>query len=130
MRLSLFRFAALAALALGATDGHAQAGALEPFTARYEVLRDGKSQGEAVMRLERIDGARWRFTSDVRGTSGMARLSGFEMTESTDFEALPDGRLKPLSAHSEGGISLRRRSIGTEFDWSANEVRWNGDAKP
>ncbi len=130
MRLSLFRFAALAALALGATDGHAQAGALEPFTARYEVLRDGKAQGEAVMRLERIDGAQWRFTSDVRGTSGMARLSGFEMTESTDFEALPDGRLKPLSARSEGGISLRRRSIGTEFDWSTGEVRWNGDAKP
>jgi hypothetical protein len=130
MRLSLFRFVALAALALGATDGHAQAGALEPFTARYEVLRDGKAQGEAVMRLERIDGAQWRFTSDVRGTSGMARLSGFEMTESTDFDALPDGRLKPLSARSEGGISLRRRSIGTEFDWSAGEVRWNGDAKP
>ncbi|MFN7784470.1 MAG: DUF3108 domain-containing protein, partial [Lysobacterales bacterium] len=130
MRLSLFRFVALAALALGASDGHAQAGALEPFTARYEVLRDGKAQGEAVMRLERIDGAQWRFTSDVRGTSGMARLSGFEMTESTDFDALPDGRLKPLSARSEGGISLRRRSIGTEFDWSAGEVRWNGDAKP
>lgn len=130
MRLSLFRFATLAALALGASDGHAQASALEPFTARYEVLRDGKAQGEAVMRLERVDGAQWRFTSDVRGTSGMARLSGFEMTESTDFEALPDGRLKPLSARSEGGISLRRRSIGTEFDWGAGEVRWNGDAKP
>lgn len=130
MRLSAFRIAAFAVLALGAGSGHAQASALQPFTARYEVLRDGKSQGEALMRLERIEGARWRFSSDVRGTSGMARLSGFEMRESTEFEALPNGRLKPLSAQSEGGISLRRRSIGTEFDWSTNEVRWNGDAKP
>ncbi|SDD10388.1 DUF3108 domain-containing protein [Aquimonas voraii] len=130
MRLRLFRYAAMAALALAAPSGHAQASTLQPFTARYEVLRDGKSQGEAVMRLEHIEDARWRFSSDVRGTSGMARLSGFEMRESTDFEALPDGRLKPLSARAEGGISLRRRSIGTEFDWGAKEVRWNGDAKP
>ena len=76
MRLSAFRIAAFTVLALGAGSGHAQASALQPFTARYEVLRDGKSQGEAVMRLERIEGARWRFSSDVRGTSGMARLSG------------------------------------------------------
>lgn len=130
MRLNIVRFAAIAALALFASSGHAQASALEPFTARYEVLRDGKSQGEAVMRLERIEGERWRFSSDVRGTSGMARLSGFEMSESTEFEALADGRLKPLSAQASGGLSLRRRSIGTEFDWSANQVRWNGDAKP
>lgn len=53
MRLNIVRFTALAALALGASAGHAQASALEPFTARYEVLRDGKSQGEAVMRLDR-----------------------------------------------------------------------------
>lgn len=129
-RLGLTRFGALAVLALGAGAGHAQADTLEPFTARYEVLRDGKSQGEAVMRLERIDGARWRFVSDVRGTSGMARLSGFEMSETTEFESLADGRLKPLSASASGGLSLRRRSIDTVFDWTANEVRWTGDAKP
>lgn len=130
MRLTFIGFAAFAALAVGASPSHAQANALEPFTARYEVLRDGKSQGEAVMRLERIDGERWRFVNEVRGTSGMARLSGFEMSESTEFEALPDGRLKPLSARAEGGVSLRRRSIETVFDWSANQVRWSGDAKP
>ena len=130
MRLNFPAIAAAAALALGAAAEPAAAGALEPFVARYEVLRDGKAQGEAVMRLERIADARWRFASEVRGTSGMARLSGFQMTESTEFEALADGRLKPLSAQSEGGISLRKRSIGTVFDWQAGEVRWTGDARP
>jgi hypothetical protein len=94
------------------------------------VLRDGKSQGEAVMKLERIEGSRWKFSSDVRGTSGMARLSGFEMSEHTEFEVREDGGLKPLSASAAGGISLRRRSIDTEFDYARNEVRWSGDAKP
>jgi len=124
------RLTAFAALTLAAGSGLAQASTLQPFTARYEVLRDGKSQGEAVMRLERVSDNRWKFSSDVRGTSGMARISGFEMTESTEFEVRDDGGLKPLSASAEGGISLRRRSIGTEFDYGRNEVRWNGDAKP
>lgn len=130
MRNRLIRYAAMATLALAAQAAQAQADALQPFTARYEVLRDGKSQGEAVMRLERLEGQRWRFASDVRGTSGMARLSGFEMRETTEFELLENGRLKPLSARSSGGVSLRRRSIDTAFDWSAGEVRWSGDAKP
>jgi hypothetical protein len=130
MRLMFSRLTAFAVLSLAAGSGLAQASALQPFTARYEVLRDGKSQGEAVMKLEQIGDARWKFSSDVRGTSGMARLSGFEMTESTNFEVRPDGGLKPLSASAEGGISLRRRSIDTEFDYASNEVRWSGDAKP
>lgn len=130
MRLNITLPALALALGLAQVGAAAQASALEPFTARYEVLRDGRSQGEAVMRLERIEGERWRFSSEVRGTSGMARLSGFEMSETTEFEALADGRLKPLSSSAGGGVSLRRRSIDTVFDWNAGEVRWSGDARP
>jgi hypothetical protein len=130
MRLMFVRFTTFAALALTGIGGLAQASALQPFVARYEVFRDGKSQGEAVMRLEQVGGSRWKFSSEVRGTSGMARLSGFEMSERTEFELLADGGLKPLTASAEGGISLRRRSIVTEFDYARNEVRWSGDAKP
>jgi len=129
MSLNISRLATLLALSFAAAGSLAQATALEAFTARYEVLRDGKSQGEAVMKLERIDGERWRFSNEVRGTSGMARLSGFEMNESIELSASDSG-LRPLSASASGGISLRRRSVETRFDWTTNEVHWSGDVKP
>ena len=129
MRMNIATWATCGLLTLGFSLGEAAAAAaLEPFVARYEVLRDGNSQGEAEMRLERIDGARWRYTTEVRGTSGMARLSGFSMREVTELTEV-DGRLQPQSASAEGGISLRRRSVQTAFDWTAGEVRWTGDVK-
>jgi hypothetical protein len=129
MRMNIATWATCGLLTLGFSLGEAEAAAaLEPFVARYEVLRDGSSQGEAEMRLERIDGARWRYTTEVRGTSGMARLSGFSMREVTELTEV-DGRLQPQTASAEGGISLRRRSVQTAFDWTAGEVRWSGDVK-
>lgn len=129
MRMNIATRAACGLLVLGLNLGDAAAAAaLEPFVARYEVLRDGNSQGEAEMRLERIEGARWRYTTEVRGTSGMARLSGFSMREVTELTEV-DGRLQPQTASAEGGISLRRRSVQTAFDWATGEVRWSGDVK-
>ena len=114
----------LGALMTGATP----AATLEPFTAYYQVFEGGKAQGEASLQLSSAGPGQWRYDMNVRGTSGLARMAGFEMQQSTLLREDGD-RLIALSAHSEGGVVFKRKVIETHFDWTRREVRWSGDVK-
>jgi hypothetical protein len=59
----------------------AQAGAPKPYTARYQVLRNGEPMGEATIRFAALPNGRYDFSSRTRGSGGMAALLGVSIDE-------------------------------------------------
>jgi hypothetical protein len=52
-----------------------------PYTARYEVLRNGERLGEASVTLRSVGEGRAEFSSSTSGTEGLAALAGANVEE-------------------------------------------------
>ena len=101
--------------------------ALEPFVANYEVLRGGRSLGQATMQVVKADGARWRVDLGMHGT-GIAGLAGINAEQSTVFDAIGE-TYRPLSQSSlRKSLFTRKQTVGT-YDWASLRARWTGDVK-
>ncbi len=114
----------LAAFALALLPLPARAGAIDipPFHAQYVTLRNGDAIGRTTLDwVDNGDGS-WTLTSDTRGTSGLARLAGIHVVETSRLRWV-DGRPQALvyDYRQEGGFKQRTRHA--EFDWSAQRVR-------
>lgn len=109
--------------------GAANSNELQPFKATYDVLIDGKLQGESTMSLVEESKGNWLHTVVAEGTRGMARMSGFAATQTTRFHET-SGRPQMLSAMSRNELLIRTREVNATFDWSAGLARWSGDLKP
>jgi len=107
-----------AAVAAPATD----AAPVAPFHADYEVLRNGKELGHATLTLRAAEHGTWEFSSQTKGTKGMASLLGVDVVEKSTFrwnEGQPEGLHYLYS--QEAAIKSRQRS--TEFDWQTHEAQ-------
>ena len=117
--------AALALLAAGLGAGPAQA--LEPFVANYQVLRGGRTLGEATMQVVRGDAGRWRVDLGMRGT-GLVGLAGINAEQSTAFDQVGE-TYRPLTQSTlRRTLFTRKQTIGT-YDWRLLRARWTGDVK-
>ena len=121
------RRAAFAAAAALAVAGPAQA--LEPFTATYEAWYQGSRAGDGVMRLAPAGDNRWTYSLDVKGTSGMAAITGADLSQRTTFEVV-DGRWRPLAGSDSSKLLFKSTTRKATYDWRAGEARWTGDVKP
>ena len=102
----------------------APAWALEPFVATYDAYRAGKLAGSATMKVAQVSGEnRWQVDLGVRGTRGLARLSGLDIQQSTLFDtngtdfrplsqATPRARSSPARRWSVSMIGTRGRPNG------------------
>ena len=93
-----------------------------PFHADYEVLRNGKELGVASLTLRAADHGTWEFSSQTKGTKGMASLLGVDVVEKSTFRwnaGQPEGLHYLYS--QEAAIKSRQRS--TEFDWQTHEAQ-------
>jgi hypothetical protein len=52
-----------------------------PYTARYEVLRNGERLGEATVRFAALPNGRYDFSSRTRGNGGLAAVLGVSIDE-------------------------------------------------
>jgi len=105
-------------VAMAATD----AAPVAPFQADYEVLRNGKELGRATLTLRAAGAGTWEFSSQTKGTKGMASLLGVDVMEKSTFrwhEGQPEGLRYMYS--QEAAIKSRQRS--TEFDWQTHEAQ-------
>ncbi|KGI77227.1 DUF3108 domain-containing protein [Oleiagrimonas soli] len=122
----LFRCIALTALVL--TAGAASAASTpKPFTATYQVLRNGSPIGESTLQL-RSDGANWVYTSRMRGTSGLASLLGASVDETSHFR-WHDGHPEALSYDYRMQAAIKSRQREVHVDWSHDTVRVVDDGK-
>lgn len=91
-----------------------------PFSATYEVRRNGDVLGEATLRLAR-DGADWRFTSETRGTQGLAKIAGVRIDESSRFRYV-GGRPETIDYRYAQKTSFNSRERSAVVDAAAGRV--------
>lgn len=101
---------------------------LQPFSARYDVYIDGKLQGQSTMTLAEVSPGQWRHDVTAEGTRGLARLAGFEASQTTWLQ-VTDDRPRIASADSVSENLLRTRRERVVFDWSQRQASWEGDLK-
>lgn len=99
-----------AALLLIAAAWPLAAAPVAPFSAIYEVRRNGSVLGEATLTLA-PEGAAWRLSTATVGTAGLARAAGVRIDELTRFAYLPDGRpaTRDYAYHQRSHLNERRR---------------------
>ena len=128
MKRLLLLFASLATIG-GASQAAPAGPALSPFTAHYAAYMDGEQRGESTIRLERIAGGLWRYSVSVEGTSGMARLAGFEADDRSEFIIDADGSLRLQRMESRSKALFKTRNVRADFDWERRLATWSGDIK-
>lgn len=97
------------------------AATLSPFTARFDVLDDGKRVGRATLTLRR-EGSDWIFTTDTQGERGLAGFLGAKIQEESRFREA-NGQLSGLSYRYRQKISFRDRKRSIDFDWATRRAR-------
>jgi hypothetical protein len=106
----------------------ANAATLQPMSATYSVVRDGKPIGDANYSLIANPDGSWTLRSQTRGSAGMAKLLGLDVREESTFRWV-DG--KPQGLHydykQDAAIKSKRREI--DFDWRANQARVRDNGK-
>lgn len=118
----LLLVASFGALAAAQDDGLPR-----PFSAHYELLRDGDAIGEASIAFEAMSEDRLRLRTRTRGTRGIAGIAGAELNEESEFHwaaGLPEldsYRYEQQVAWSSKQRSLdadreRGRIVGTDRD--------------
>lgn len=93
----------------------------QPFTARYELLRNGRVLGEARMSLSRGSDGTWRFETGTRGTRGLASLAGVELSERSTFRWR--GLIPELVEYDyRQSVAMRRRERSLRVDAASNAI--------
>jgi hypothetical protein len=102
--------------------------ALEPFVAQYQVFKDGRALGDAVMRVVKNDARRWRVDLDIKGTEGLVGLAGIAAQQSTVFD-VAGSRYRPLAQSTvRKTVFTKKQTVGV-YDWRSRQARWTGDVK-
>lgn len=118
MRAHLLRCFAVISLALIARP--LAAVPVAPFSASYEVRRNGSVLGEARLQLA-PDGDAWRFTTQTRGTHGLARAANIRIDESTRFRYL-DGQAETLEYRYTQRTTFNSRERGVVVDADGGRI--------
>jgi hypothetical protein len=92
-----------------------------PFSATYEVRRNGEVLGEARLELAR-DGNAWRFTTATRGTQGLARLAGVSIDEASRFR-YRNGRPETLDYRFRQRTSFNTRERSADVDAAGGTIQ-------
>jgi hypothetical protein len=116
-----FRFAAFALLCLLTGLATAKAEPPKPYTAEYEVLRNGSLMGRGTVTLRQDGRERWELRSVTRGTEGLAGLAGAEITEHSTLRWIDD-RPESRSYRYRQDLAWRSRERSIDFDSAQNRV--------
>ena len=89
----------------------------KPYTAHYEVLRNGERLGEATIRFALLANGRYDLTTSTRGNSGMAAVLGVRMDERSILR-WHDGRPETVaySLAQKIGWKDKQRSLKVDAD--------------
>lgn len=101
----------LAAISLPQTTQAPASFKLKPYTATYQVFRNGSALGNATVKLSAAGNSRWELSSDTTGT-GIAAIAGVEIFERSVLR-WNDGRPETIdySFNQKTGFKNKQRSI-------------------
>lgn len=91
-----------------------------PFSATYEVRRNGDVLGEATLQLA-ATGNEWQVTTQTRGTRGLAAAAGARVNESSRFRYL-DGAPETIEYRYVQRTSFNSRERGAVVDAGSGRI--------
>ncbi len=92
-----------------------------PFTAEYDLYRDGKPLGVTVVELSRENNGTWVYELTSKAKRGLIGLVGAGYEESSRWLAAGE-RLMPLHFQRRQHVAFSNRSYEAHFDWTANRA--------
>ena len=93
---------------------------LAPFHAEYVALRNGDALGTTTLALSDNRDGTWTLRSETRGTSGLAKLAGIHIVETSRFR-WHDGRPEAIEYSYKQDSAIKNRTRHASFA--------NGEAK-
>lgn len=114
-------FAALAINLAMVAPALATDAAIKPFHADYATLRNGSELGRTTLDLSDNGDGSWTLRSETHGTSGMARLAGVHIVETSRFR-WKDGRPEAMVYDYRQDAAFKQKIRHAGFDWKAGEV--------
>ncbi|MGA0585869.1 DUF3108 domain-containing protein [Dyella sp. KRB-257] len=108
-------------LLIGIVPPAAAASAPAPFTATYQVQRDGETIGEATITLSAAGGDTYAYRNWTRGTAGLAALLGASSDETTRFRWHDDAP-ETLTYDYRMNAAIKQKHRHLEVDWAAGRV--------
>jgi hypothetical protein len=101
---------------------------LKPAQGDYQVLRDGKEVGHATLALRESGGDTWEYSSETRGTKGMASFLGLDVVEKSTFR-WRDGKAEGLHYDYRQSAAIKHKDRTIDFDWNAQRAKVNDNGK-
>jgi hypothetical protein len=98
---------------------------LAPFHAEYVALRNGDALGRTTLELSDNHDGTWTLRSETRGTSGLARLAGIHIVETSRFR-WHDGRPEAVEYSYKQDSAIRKRTRHASFSSGEVEVEEGG----
>ena len=99
----------------------ASATAPKPYTARYEVLRNGERLGEATIRFAAQPNGRYDFSSSTRGSNGLAAVLGVSIDERSILR-WQDGRPETVAYSHSQKVGWKDKQSSLKVDAAARSV--------
>ncbi|HTV87049.1 MAG TPA: DUF3108 domain-containing protein [Dyella sp.] len=111
-------FLAGAALALSATAAFAAGPA--PFTATYQVSRDGEAMGEATITLKSLGNGEYEYSNQIKGTSGLAAMLGANTSDVTRFRWNNNAPETETYHSKQSALKTKQRLM--QVNWNTRQV--------
>ena len=110
------------AAALLAFAAPAFAAEIKPFHAEYATLRNGDEVGRTTLDLADNGDGSWTLRSETRGTSGLAKLAGIHIVETSRFH-WKDGRPEAFVYDYKQEGAFKQRTRHADFDSKGGGAR-------
>lgn len=100
----------------------------QPFTATYQVLREGEAIGQATIQLKALGDGQYEYSNDVKGTSGLAAMLGASSSETTRFH-WTGGVPETLTYDYKMETAIKQKQRHLQADWSTHQVSVTDNGK-
>lgn len=120
------RIATLALVLAAPCTAFADDAPLAPFHAEYVASRNGDALGKTSLELSDNRDGTWTLRSETRGTSGLAKLAGIHIVETSRFR-WHDGRPEAIEYSYKQDSALKNRTRHASFANGQVEVEEGGE---
>jgi len=92
-----------------------------PFTATYQVSRQGEAMGEATITLKSLGNGEYEYNNQIHGTSGLAAVLGANSSDVTRFRW--NNGAPETETYTSKVTALKTKQRTMQVDWNAKQVR-------
>jgi hypothetical protein len=113
----------IASVALAVFTTTAFAAPPQPFTASYQVLRDGETLGQATITLKSLGNNEYEYSNQMKGTAGLAAMLGINSSSVTRFRWNNNAPETETYTNKVTGFKPKQRTM--QVNWTSNQVSVN-----